>query len=64
MSAQRAPVVIDRDACVGQGRGYSKAPEMFYSDELALGHVKDVVDDTSNSQDLWIGVSSDLLITS
>lgn len=46
MSDRSAPVTIDREACVGHGRCYSKAPEMFYSDELALGHVKDVVDDT------------------
>jgi ferredoxin len=52
MTGQVPPVEIDRELCVGHGRCYSKAPEMFYSDELALGHVKDVVDATAAPTDV------------
>jgi ferredoxin len=52
MSPQHAPVAIDAELCVGHGRCYSKAPEMFYSDDLALGHVKDVVDDVEKPTDV------------
>ena len=52
MSQQHPPVEIDRDLCVGHGRCYSKAPGLFYADDMGLGHVKDVIDDNATPPDL------------
>lgn len=49
---QRPPVEIDRELCVGHGRCYAKAPEMFYPDDLGLGHVKDVMDEVDKPTDV------------
>lgn len=48
----KPPVEIDRDLCVGHGRCYGKAPEMFYADDLGLGYVKDEVDDVEKPADV------------
>ncbi|MFT3866519.1 MAG: ferredoxin [Solirubrobacterales bacterium] len=42
--SERPPFEIDRDLCVGHGRCYALAPEVFYPDEMGHGFVKDEVD--------------------
>jgi len=52
MTGQRPPVEIDRELCVGHGRCYGKAPEMFYADDMGHGHVKDEVEPTDKPTDV------------